>query len=239
VEPMKHLNASLPELEEPPIKTGPVEPADPRRSEPDREDPERAQPEKVGPERLEREEPERPERVEPMPSETSGSRESSAERPEERSWWRRMVRGQGMSQTDRILIAVGVLCAVIWVMFALPYEARLTLGGVVLGGGILAGLLSLAWRWWREVQEVRLLQAFWHEADKTHEPMIATVPAYKAVAGAKLQDPFPVLDRLQRKRYIIPYHNLDTDEIDPDYFNITPEGRARALAARPWWRFWS
>src|SRR5829696_7184832 len=64
---MKHLNASLPELEEPPIKTEPVEPADPRRSEPDREDPERAEPEKVDPERPQREEPERPERAEPMP----------------------------------------------------------------------------------------------------------------------------------------------------------------------------
>jgi hypothetical protein len=78
---------------EPPIKTEPAEPADPRRSEPDREDPERAEPEKVGPERPEREEPERPERVEPMPSKPSGGRESASERPEERSWWRRMFGG--------------------------------------------------------------------------------------------------------------------------------------------------
>jgi len=63
----------------------PAEPADPVRSEPDREDPERAEPEKVG--------PERPERVEPMPSEPSGGRESATERPEERSWWRRMFGG--------------------------------------------------------------------------------------------------------------------------------------------------
>jgi hypothetical protein len=85
---MKHLTAWLPGLEEPltrptkPEPMEPAEPADPVRSEPDREDPERAEPEKVG--------PERPERVEPMPSERSGCRESATERPEERSWWRRV-----------------------------------------------------------------------------------------------------------------------------------------------------
>ena len=96
---MKHLTAWLPELEEPPIRPTkpeplePAEPAGPVRSEPDREDPERAEPEKVGPERPEREEPERPERVEPIPSEPSGGRESTTQRPEEQSWWRRLFGG--------------------------------------------------------------------------------------------------------------------------------------------------
>jgi hypothetical protein len=121
----------------------------------------------------------------------------------------------------------------------LPYPTRPGLLCTVIGGGILAGLLSLAWRWWREVQEVRLLQAIWQEANKTREPMIYTVPVHEAVAEAELLDPSPVLDRLQRKRHIIPFYNPKTGEIDPGYFIITPEGRERALAARPWWRFWS
>jgi len=82
------LSVRVPELEAPrmpPIKPGPAEPANPKRAGPDREDPERAQPEKVEPERPLTAEP-----MEPTPSQPSAQDQEGAQRPDERSWWRRM-----------------------------------------------------------------------------------------------------------------------------------------------------
>jgi hypothetical protein len=75
------------------------------------------------------------------------------------------------------------------------------------------------------------------------------VAVYKAVAQARLQDPSPVLDRLLRKRHIVPIYRrssadvpleelrTDKDPVDPDYFGITYEGRLAATERR-WWEFW-
>ena len=98
-------------------------------------------------------------------------------------------------------------------MLALPHNVRLTLVGNVLGGLILAGILVLAWRGRREMQEVRLLRAFRKEAELTREPLNASVAVYKAVARAKLQDPSPVLDRLLRKRHIVHCFKWRLDQI--------------------------
>jgi hypothetical protein len=65
-----------------------------------------------------------------------------------------------MNRSDLALVVVGGTCGVVWLVIALPDDVWRTLAGTVLGGGILAGLISLAWRWWREEQEVRLLRAF-------------------------------------------------------------------------------
>jgi hypothetical protein len=46
-----------------------------------------------------------------------------------------------------------------------------------------------------------------------------------------IQDPSPVLERLQRKHHIVPLHG------HPDYFAITDAGKQKAGQQR-WWEFW-
>ncbi len=120
-------------------------------------------------------------------------------------------------------------------------------------GTLIAGAIgALAWRWWREVQEVRLLRAFLKLSDRD---LNSPVALYKAEAEAKLQDVPPVVERLLRKRQIGPWpkrnmadippeewetekHKLtDKDQFDPDYFFLNHEGRARAEENRWWWVF--
>ena len=119
----------------------------------------------------------------------------------------------------------------------------------------MAVAISVAWRWWREAQEVRLLQGFVEESGGSLNKPVAL---HKAVAHAKLQDPGPVMDRLLRKWQIGPWpkrkiadippeeweaekHKLmDKDQFDPDYFYLNHEGRVRAEEKRWWWPggFW-
>jgi hypothetical protein len=145
---------------------------------------------------------------------------------------------------------VGVLCAVVWLVRTVPGVA-----GTVVGGAILAGLLTLAWRWWREAQEVHLLQAF---VKKSGGGLRTPVSLKGAVADAKLQDPRLVVDRLLYKWHIGPWpkrwikdippdewetekHKLtDEDQFVPDLFYLNYEGRKRAEEKRWWWPggFW-
>jgi hypothetical protein len=157
---------------------------------------------------------------------------------------------RGVSRTAWALVLVGALCAVVLLARTVPGVA-----GTVLGGVIVAGLLTLAWRWWREAQEVRLLQAFLKESGGD---LNRDVPLNRAVARAKLQDPRPVVDRLLFKWHIGPSpkrrivdippeewetekHKLtDKDQFDPDYFYLNHEGLMRAQEKRWWWPggFW-
>ncbi len=122
-----------------------------------------------------------------------------------------------MSRADRVLVVVGVLCAVVWVAMNLPDVAG-TMIGTVLGGLILAVLLWRNLLGWRRAQETTLLRAFRSESGGD---LRVPVPVYKAVARAELpvhHDPYPVLERLLRERHIVPVDD------DPDYFAITHEG---------------
>jgi hypothetical protein len=155
-----------------------------------------------------------------------------------------------VSRAERFLVVMGVLCAAgLWVASALPRDAwgamASTVVGTVLGGGILATLISLSWRWYREDQEKRLLRAF---RDESGGNLKVSVPVYKAVARARLQDPSPVLERLLLKRHIAPEYKrrrhvppeelgTDKDPIDSDYFLFTYEGRQAAREPRLW-EFW-
>ena len=67
-----------------------------------------------------------------------------------------------MSRADRALVLVGAACVVGLVVSLFVRELpdawaglASTIIGTVLGGAILAGLLTVAWRWWREAQEPR------------------------------------------------------------------------------------
>jgi hypothetical protein len=167
-----------------------------------------------------------------------------------------------VSRADRALVLVGAACVVGLVVSLFVRELpdawaglASTIIGTVLGGAILAGLLTVAWRWWREAQEVRLLRGFLEESGGSLNRPVAL---YKAVAGAKLQDPSPVVDRLRRKRQIGPWPKrrlteleqhewesdkdklTDEDKFDPDYFYLNYEGRDRAEKERWWWPggFW-
>ena len=130
-----------------------------------------------------------------------------------------------------------------------------TVIGTVAGGAIVAILVALAWRWWREAQEVRLLQAF---LKKSGGHLKRRVSLKEAVAEAKLQDPRSVVDRLLYKWHIGPWpkrwvedipqdewererHKLtDKDQFVPDLFYLNHEGRTRAEERRWWWPggFW-
>lgn len=155
-----------------------------------------------------------------------------------------------MSRADCVLVVVGVLCAVVWVAMNLPDVAGTVIGTVVAGS-----ILALAWRWWREAQEVRLLQAF---RDRSGGDLNRPVSLKGAVADVKLQDPSPVVDRLLYKWQIGPwpkrriaelepdewetekYKLTDKDQFNPDYFYLNHEGRVRAEKERWWWPkgFW-
>ena len=155
-----------------------------------------------------------------------------------------------MSRTAWALALVGALCAVVLLARTVPGVA-----GTVLGGVIVAGLLTLAWRWWREAQEVRLLQAF---VKKSGGHLKSPVSLKGAVADAKLQDPRPVVDRLLYKWQIGRWPKRWIEEIPPeewerekhkltdenqfrsDYFYLNHEGLARAEEKRWWWPggFW-
>jgi hypothetical protein len=107
-----------------------------------------------------------------------------------------------------------------------------TMVGTVLGGLILAGILWRNLLGWRRAQEETLLRAFLIESGGD---LRAAVAVYKALARAKLpvhQDPYPVLERLQRERHIVPIDD------DPDYFAITYDGRLAASESeyRAWLR---
>jgi hypothetical protein len=130
-----------------------------------------------------------------------------------------------------------------------------TIIGTVVGGAILAVLVALAWRWWREAQEVLLLQAF---RDRSGGDLKSPVSLKGAMEDAKLQDPRPVVDRLLYKWQIGPWpkrwiadippdewerekHRLtDEDQFVPDLFYLNYEGRVRAENERWWWPwgFW-
>ena len=108
------------------------------------------------------------------------------------------------------------------------------IAGTVIGGIILAALLSLAWQAWRVEQEERLVRAFLglaRELVRHYDTLVAPLSANKAAARARVRDPGPVLERLRRKGHIRRVPD------DPGYYTITAEGRTRALAS-PWWRFW-
>ena len=151
-----------------------------------------------------------------------------------------------MSRAERWLAVVGVLCAAVWVASALPRDAWGAIAGTVLGGGILAALISLSWRWYREDQEKRLLRAF---RDVSDEDLNYPVALKKAVAKAKLQDPYPVLERLLLKWYVAPWYKrhlqdvapeeqgTDKDPTNPYYFAITHEG-LKAVRESRLWEFW-
>jgi hypothetical protein len=155
-----------------------------------------------------------------------------------------------VSRGERVLGFVGAMCAVVWVALKMPGVAGTVIGTVVAGS-----ILALAWRWWREAQEVLLLQAF---RDRSGGDLKSPVSLKGAMEDAKLQDPRPVVDRLLYKWQIGPWpkrwiadippdewerekHRLtDEDQFVPDLFYLNYEGRVRAENERWWWPrgFW-
>lgn len=127
-------------------------------------------------------------------------------------------------------------------LYMLLYGGGPAFLGTIFGGGFLAGLISLAWRFWRNEQEESLISAF---RNLSGGDLDVRVSVGKAVGQAGLQDPSPVLDRLRRKGHIVVCYRrpisevppadylTDKDLVDPDYFAITFEGRDRAERERP------
>jgi hypothetical protein len=101
-----------------------------------------------------------------------------------------------VSRTERALLLVGTACVVGLVISSivrvLP-DAWVDLASTIIGTVVAGSILALAWRWWREAQEILLLQAF---RDRSGGNLKSPVSLKAAVADAKLQDPRPVVDRL-------------------------------------------
>ncbi len=116
----------------------------------------------------------------------------------------------------------------------------------VIGGLILAGVLHLIRRYWQDnpiVRRRRKKQAadedkrlLWAIREVSRDHTEAAVQIRKAATRAEVEDPFPALNRLQRKELIVPYRD------DPEYVQITLNGLRAApppsLERPSRWRRW-